>query len=83
LQKLALHAKTEADGQDDPQIQLSRGSRKIKLEEYRYWQSRPLHERLQAVFELTQELYKMKGKVQGVPRLEKTLVRIERPKPSS
>lgn len=50
----------------------------IKAEEYRYWQSRPIHERVAAVSELTQELYAMKGEVQGVPRLQGTLVRFER-----
>ncbi len=51
----------------------------IKADEYRYWQSRPLHERLAAVSELTQEQYAMKGAVPGVPRLQRTLVRFERP----
>jgi hypothetical protein len=50
----------------------------IKAEEYRYWQSRPIHERVAAVSEITQELYAMKGEVQGVPRLQRTLVRFER-----
>jgi hypothetical protein len=49
-----------------------------KAEEYRYWQSRPIHERVAAVSELTQELYAMKGEIQGVPRLQRTLVRFER-----
>jgi len=52
----------------------------IKAEEYRYWQSRPTHERVAAVSELTQELYAMKGEVPGVPRLQRTLVRFERHK---
>jgi len=50
----------------------------IKMEEYRHWQSRPIHERVAAVSELTQEQYAMKGEVQGVPRLQRTLVRFER-----
>lgn len=50
----------------------------IKNAEYRYWQSRPIHERTDAVSELTQEQYAMKGAVQGVPRLQRTLVRFER-----
>ena len=32
-----------------------------KAEEYRYWQSRPVHERLAAVSELSIEGYKLKG----------------------
>ena len=51
----------------------------IKAEEYRYWQSRPVYERTDAVSELTQTLYAMKGAAQDVPRLQRTLVRVERP----
>jgi hypothetical protein len=51
----------------------------IKADEYRYWQSRPVHERTDAVSEITQELYAMKGAVPDVPRLQRTLVRFERP----
>jgi len=50
----------------------------MKAEEYRYWQSRPVHERVAAVSELTQEQYEMKGLVCDVPRLQRTLVRFER-----
>jgi hypothetical protein len=50
----------------------------MKADEYRYWQSRPVHERVAAVSELTQELYAMKGLVSGVPRLQRTLVHFER-----
>ena len=50
----------------------------IKNEEYRYWQSRPVHERLAAVSELTREGYAMKGEVPDVPRLQRTLVYFER-----
>jgi hypothetical protein len=50
----------------------------IKAEEYRYWQNRPVHERMDAVSELTQALYAMKGDVPDVPRLQRTLVRFER-----
>jgi hypothetical protein len=52
----------------------------IKAEEYRYWQSRPAHERIAAVSELTQEQYAMKGEAPDPPKLDKTLIRIERPK---
>jgi hypothetical protein len=50
----------------------------MKADEYRYWQSRPVHERLAAVSELTQEQYAMKGESPDVPRLQRTLVRFER-----
>jgi hypothetical protein len=51
----------------------------IKADEYRYWQSRPVHERMDAVSELTQAMYTMKGAVPNVPRLQRTLVRFQRP----
>jgi hypothetical protein len=50
----------------------------IKADEYRYWQSRPVHERVNAVSELTQEHYAMKGAVPDVPRLQRTLVCFQR-----
>jgi hypothetical protein len=50
----------------------------MKADEYRYWQSRPIYERTNAVSELTQEHYAMKGMAPDVPRLQRTLVRVER-----
>jgi hypothetical protein len=50
----------------------------MKADEYRYWQSRPVHERLAAVSELSQEQYAMKGEAPDPPRLQRTLVRFER-----
>ena len=50
----------------------------IKAEEYRYWRSRPVHERIDAVSELTQAMYAMKRAGPDVPRLQRTLVRFER-----
>jgi len=50
----------------------------MKADEYRYWQSRPVHERVAAVSELTQMHYAMKGALSDVPRLQRTLVRFER-----
>ncbi|MGO9262617.1 MAG: hypothetical protein ACLQU1_41000 [Bryobacteraceae bacterium] len=51
----------------------------MKADEYRYWQSRPAHERLNAVSELTEELYAMKGAAPDVPRLQRTVVHFQRP----
>ena len=51
----------------------------MKADEYRYWQSRPVHERMDAVVELTLAMYAMKGMAQDVPRLQRTLVHIQRP----
>lgn len=50
-----------------------------KADEYRYWQSRPAHERMAAVSEITRELYAMKGAVPNVPRLQRSLVHLKRP----
>ena len=50
----------------------------MKADEYRYWQSRPVHERVAAVSELTQEQYAMRGEAPDVPRLQRTLVHFER-----
>jgi hypothetical protein len=33
----------------------------MKADEYRYWQSRPVHERMDAVEEITLATYAMKG----------------------
>jgi hypothetical protein len=52
--------------------------KEMKADEYRYWQSRPVHERVNAVSELTQEYYAMKGAIRDVPRLQRTLVHFER-----
>ena len=45
----------------------------MKADEYRYWQSRPVHERMAAVAELTLSLYEMKGKSRNELRLEKVV----------
>jgi len=50
----------------------------MKADEYRYWQSRPVHERIDAVSKLTQEQYAMKGEFPDVPRLQRTFVSLQR-----
>ena len=50
----------------------------MKADEYRYWQSRPVHERVAAVAEPTEEGYKLKGFKPGAFRLDRTLVHFER-----
>ncbi|HEX8896554.1 MAG TPA: hypothetical protein VF783_24780, partial [Terriglobales bacterium] len=37
----------------------------IKAEEYRYWQSRPMHERMEAVAEISLAACAMKGAARG------------------
>jgi hypothetical protein len=50
----------------------------MKADEYRYWQSRPAHERVAAVWELTVECYTLKGFKPGDFRLQRALVHFER-----
>jgi hypothetical protein len=53
----------------------------MKADEYRYWQSRPVHERMDAVEEMIQAAYALKGweiKPDG-PRLQRPFVRIPCP----
>ena len=53
----------------------------IKADEYRYWQSRPAHERLDAVEEMIQTAYELKGWEieRDVPRLQRPFVRLPVP----
>jgi hypothetical protein len=53
----------------------------IKADEYRYWQSRSPHERLDAVEEMIETAYALKGwKIEpDVPRLQRPIVRLPVP----
>lgn len=53
----------------------------MKADEYRYWQSRPAHERLDAVEEMIQAAYALKGweMEPDVPRLQRPFVRLPVP----
>ncbi len=53
----------------------------MKLDEYRYWQSRPVHERMDAVEEINRIAYAMRGIEQepDVSKLQGPIVRIPRP----
>jgi hypothetical protein len=53
--------------------------KEMKADEYRYWQSRPVHERMDAVSELTTAAYALKGMTPDVPRLQGPVVRLPRP----
>ena len=51
----------------------------MKDEEYRYWQSRPLHERLAAVTEMIEMAYALKGiKIERLPRDQWPVVKMQR-----
>lgn len=52
----------------------------LKAEELRQWQSLPAHERLRATSELTLALYRMKEPDRDVPRMQRTLVHLQREK---
>ncbi len=53
----------------------------IEADEYRYWQSRPAHERLDAVDDMIETAYALKGwKVEpDEPRLQRPSVRLPVP----
>jgi hypothetical protein len=51
----------------------------MKAEEYRYWQSRPVHERMAAVSEITRAAWSMKETLPDVPRLQRTIAVLQRP----
>ena len=52
----------------------------MKAEEYRYWQSRPTAERMDAVSSMTLSAYALKGLAPDVPRLQGPVVRVPRPR---
>ncbi len=52
----------------------------MKDAELRDWRALPVHERLRAVAEMTLAAYRMKEPSLDVPRMEKTLVHLQRPK---
>ena len=55
--------------------------KEMKADEYRYWQSRPVHERMDAVSELTTVAYALKGMDPAdVPRLQGPVIRVPRPR---
>lgn len=62
----------------DKTVRKYRNFDEMKTDEYRYWQSRPVHERVAAVSELTVEGYTLKGFKPDAFRLQRTLVHFER-----
>jgi hypothetical protein len=63
----------------DKTIRIYGSYKEMKADEYRYWQSRPVHERMSAVAELTRAAYSMKDSATDVQRLQRTLVCLQRP----
>jgi hypothetical protein len=64
----------------DKTIRRYTSHKEMKADEYRYWQSRPVHERMDAVSELTTLAFTLKGIKLDVPRLQGPVVRLPRPK---
>ena len=66
---------------DTPAIRKYASFDEIKADEHRYWQSRPVHERLDAVEELNRTAYALKGwqMEPDVPRLQRPFVRLPCP----
>jgi hypothetical protein len=52
----------------------------MKADEYRYWQSRPVYERMAAVAELTLALYAMKAGTNDAPRFQRVVEVFQRPR---
>jgi hypothetical protein len=51
----------------------------MKADEIREWQQLSAAERMEAVAEMTLAAYRIKGLITDVPRLERTLVRLQQP----
>jgi hypothetical protein len=64
----------------DASVRKYTSHKEMKADEYRYWQSRPVHERMDAVSELTTAAYALKGMVPDVSRLQGPVVRLPRPR---
>lgn len=60
-------------------IRIYTSHEEMKAEDYRYWQSRPAYERLDAVSKMTLAACAMKGEPIDVPGLQGPLVVIQRP----
>lgn len=52
----------------------------MKAAEYRYWRSRPVHERMAAVSEITRAAWSLKEALPDVPRLQRTIAVLPRPR---
>jgi hypothetical protein len=63
----------------DKSVRVYDSREEMKADEYRYWQSRPVHERMSSVADLTLSAYAMKEPARDVRRLQKTLVCLQRP----
>jgi hypothetical protein len=67
--------------EEEPTVRRYSRLDEMKADEYRYWQGRPGHERLDAVEETIQTAYALKGweGKPDVPRLQRPFVRLPCP----
>ena len=65
----------------DPILRKYNGFEEMKADEYRHWQRRPAHEGIDAVEEMIEAAYELKGweMEPDVPRLERPFVRLPCP----
>ena len=65
----------------DKSVRIYHSHEEMKADEYRYWQSRPVWERMDAVEELNATAYALKGweMEPDVPRLQRPFVRLPCP----
>ena len=65
----------------DPILRKYASFEEMKADEYRYWQGRPVHERMDAVEEINLAAYAIKGIELGpdVPRLQRPFVSLPCP----
>lgn len=63
----------------DKSIQRYTSLAAMKAAEYRDWQALPARTRIQAISDMTLEAYAMKGQTPDVPRLQRIIVRLQRP----
>jgi len=61
-------------------IRIYGSQKEMKADEYRYWQSRPVHERMVAAAELSRAAYAMRDTTLDVRRLQGTPVCLQRPR---
>jgi len=57
----------------DKTVRTYASRKEMKADEYRYWQSRRVHERMDAVSKMTLEAYVMKGAAADVSRFKEPL----------
>ena len=76
---LVSHGITAENRRVEKILQVYDSLAEMKTDEYRYWQSRPVYERMEAVTEMTGAAYALKGQAPDVRRLQRVIVCLQRP----